>query len=167
MCQFFQSWRRSWRPVPSAQHYTRKQIIVEYFPQESVQNWTEEQIVDVCPFARSRKSSKLCSSCQKSQCRIARLSRLCEHHISHVHFSCVINSDTCAHAGPKFGSVLTHPIPRSCFMCHLVCLSDCPLFDISIHFFFLTFFSLITLSFLLPVNFIFQDVVDKSPVQLC
>ena len=46
----------------------------------------------------------------------------------------------------------------------VVCLSDC--FDISIHFFFLIFFSLINLFFLLPVNFIFQDVVDKSPVQL-
>ena len=46
----------------------------------------------------------------------------------------------------------------------IVCVSDC--LDISIHFFFLIFFSLITLSFLLPVDFIFQDVVDKSPVQL-
>ena len=43
----------------------------------------------------------------------------------------------------------------------VVCFSDC--LDISIHFFFLIF-SLITLFFLLPVNFIFQDVVDKSPV---
>ena len=51
-------------------------------------------------------------------------------------------------------------------MCHLVCLSDCPLFDNSIYFFILTVFSLITLFFLLPVNFIFQGVVDKSPVQL-
>ena len=45
----------------------------------------------------------------------------------------------------------------------VVCLLDC--FDISIHFSFLIF-SLITLFFLLPVNFIFQDVVDKSPAQL-
>ena len=45
----------------------------------------------------------------------------------------------------------------------VVCLSDCPLLDNSIHFFFLTVFSLITLSFLLPVNFIFLDVVDKYP----
>ena len=37
----------------------------------------------------------------------------------------------------------------------IVCVSDC--LDISIHFFFLIFFSLITLSFLLPVDFIFQD----------
>ena len=45
----------------------------------------------------------------------------------------------------------------------VVCLSDC--LDISIHFFFHIFFSLITLLCLLPVNFIFQDVVDKPPVQ--
>ena len=50
-------------------------------------------------------------------------------------------------------------------MCHLVCLSDCHLFDNSVHFFFLTIFCLITLSFLLPVNFIFQDVVDKYRAQ--
>ena len=43
---------------------------------------------------------------------------------------------------------------------HLVvlCFSDC--LDISIHFSFLIF-SLITVFFLLPVNFIFQDVVDN------
>ena len=46
----------------------------------------------------------------------------------------------------------------------IVCLSDC--LDLSSHFFFLISISLITLFFLLPVNFIFQDVVDKSPVQL-
>ena len=41
----------------------------------------------------------------------------------------------------------------------IVCLSDC--LDISIHIHFLIF-SMITLFFLLPVNFIFQDVADKS-----
>ena len=34
-----------------------------------------------------------------------------------------------------------------CFMCHLVCLSDCSLFDDSTFLYFLTIFSLITLSF--------------------
>ena len=48
--------------------------------------------------------------------------------------------------------------PRSCLM-RIVRLSDC--FHISIHFFFFIFISLITLLFLLPVNFIFQDVVDQ------
>ena len=48
-------------------------------------------------------------------------------------------------------------------MFHVTVVSDCPLFDSSIYFFF-TIFSLITMSFLLPVNFIFQDVVDKFPV---
>ena len=43
----------------------------------------------------------------------------------------------------------------------VVVVSDCSLFDDSI---FLTIFSLVTLSFLLPVNFIFQDVVDKFHV---
>ena len=43
----------------------------------------------------------------------------------------------------------------------VVVVSDCPPFGNSIYFF-LTVFSLITLSFLLPVNFIFQDVVDKN-----
>ena len=43
-----------------------------------------------------------------------------------------------------------------------VCLID--LFDISIYFSFLPIFSLITVFFSLPVNFIFQDVVDKFPV---
>ena len=42
----------------------------------------------------------------------------------------------------------------------IVCFSDC--LDISIHFFSFLIFSLITLFFLLPVNFVFQDVVDKS-----
>ena len=61
----------------------------------------------------------------------------------------------------KFGSALTHPIHVSCFMrIVVVCPSD--LFDISIYFSFLTVFSLITLSFLLPVNFIFHDVVDET-----
>ena len=48
----------------------------------------------------------------------------------------------------------------------VVVVSDCShsLFDNSIYLFFLTVFSLITLSFLLPANFIFQDVVDKFPV---
>ena len=43
----------------------------------------------------------------------------------------------------------------------VVCFSD----STSIYLPFLIF-SLITLFFLLPVNFIFQVVVDKSPVQL-
>ena len=43
----------------------------------------------------------------------------------------------------------------------IVCLSDC--LGISIHFFSFLTVSLITLFFLLPVNFIFQDVVDKYP----
>ena len=58
--------------------------------------------------------------------------------------------------------VSTHSI--SCFMCHLVCPSRCSLFDDSIFLSLLTIFFLITLSFLLPVNFTFQDVVDKFPV---
>ena len=65
--------------------------------------------------------------------------------------------------GSSLGPHSLYPIHVSCFM-RIVCVSDC--LDISIHFFFLIFFSLITLSFLLPVDFIFQDVVDKSPVQL-
>ena len=44
----------------------------------------------------------------------------------------------------------------------IVCLSDC--LDISIHFFFLILS--LSLFFLLPVNFIFQDVVAKLPVPL-
>ena len=48
----------------------------------------------------------------------------------------------------------------------VVVVSDCSLFDDSTFLSFLTIFSVITLFFLLPVNFIFQDVVDKSPVQL-
>ena len=39
----------------------------------------------------------------------------------------------------------------------VIVVSDCPLFDDSTFLSFLTIFSLITLSFLLPVNFIFQD----------
>ena len=62
----------------------------------------------------------------------------------------------------KFGSALVPSHP--CFMRIVVVASDCSLFDNSIFLFFLTVFSLITLSFLLPVNFIFQDVVDKFPV---
>ena len=38
------------------------------------------------------------------------------------------------------------------------------LFDYSTFLSLLTIFSLIVLSFLLPINFIFQDVVDKFPV---
>ena len=38
------------------------------------------------------------------------------------------------------------------------------LFDFSTFLSLLTIFSLIILSFLLPINFIFQDVVDKFPV---
>ena len=72
----------------------------------------------------------------------------------------IFHSDTCTRIAQVW--VRTHPI--SCFMCHLVCLSDCSLFDHSTFLSFLTIFSLITLSFLLPVNFIFQDVVDKFPV---
>ena len=45
----------------------------------------------------------------------------------------------------------------------IVCLSDC--FDISIQFHFLIF-SLITLFFLLPVDFIFQYVVFHPAVHL-
>ena len=56
-----------------------------------------------------------------------------------------------------------HVIPSSWFMRN-VCFSDC--FDISIHFFSFLTVSLITLFFLLPVNFIFQDVVADPPVQL-
>ena len=58
--------------------------------------------------------------------------------------------------------VRTHSI--SCFMCHLVCPSD--LFDDSIFLSFLTIFSLITLSFLLPVNFIFQGCGGQIPCAL-
>ena len=83
--------------------------------------------------------------------------RVCEHHTSHVHFSQWI---TCTWL--KFGSALISAHP--CFMRIVVVVSDCCLFDNSIFFFFLTIFSLITLCFLLPVNFIFQDVVDKFPV---
>ena len=60
--------------------------------------------------------------------------------------------------------VRTHSITS---MLHAHCVSvvsDCSLFDDSIFLSFLTIFFLITLSFLLPVNFIFQDVVDKFPV---
>ena len=63
-----------------------------------------------------------------------------------------------AHAWLKFGSALIHP-------CLVIWLCVSLIFDISIRFSFLIF-SLITLFFLLQVNFIFQDVVDKSPVQL-
>ena len=45
----------------------------------------------------------------------------------------------------------------------VVVVSDCSLFDDTIFLSF-TIFSLITLSFFLPVNFIFHDVVDKFPV---
>ena len=67
-----------------------------------------------------------------------------------------------AHAWLKIGSALipSHP----CFMRIVVVVSDCSLFDDSTFLSFLTIFSLITLSFLLPVNIIFQDVVDKFPV---
>ena len=52
---------------------------------------------------------------------------------------------------------------------HVSVVSGCSLFDDSLFddstfLSLLTIFSLITLSFLLPVNFIFQDVVDKFPV---
>ena len=52
----------------------------------------------------------------------------------------------------------------------LVMMSSCAhvfvltLFDCSTSLSLLTIFSLIILSFLLPINFIFQDVVDKFPV---
>ena len=47
----------------------------------------------------------------------------------------------------------------------VMCLSNC--FHISIHFFlFLNSISLITMFFLLSVNFIFQDVVDNPPVRV-
>ena len=52
-------------------------------------------------------------------------------------------------------------------MLHAHCVvdvSDCSLFDDSTFLSLLTIFTFITLSFLLPVNFIFQDVVDKFPV---
>ena len=49
--------------------------------------------------------------------------------------------------------------------CALLCVSLIAL-DNSIHFSFLTVVSLITLFFLLPVNFVFQDVVAESPVHL-
>ena len=67
-----------------------------------------------------------------------------------------------AHAWLKFGSALipSHP----CFMRIVVVVSDCSLFDNSIFLSLLTILFLITLSLLLPVNFIFQDVVDKFPV---
>ena len=79
----------------------------------------------------------------------------CEHHTSHRPFFTVIHIHCVHHAWLKFGSAPTPSHP--CFM-RIVCFSDC--FDISIHFFLI--FSLTTLFFLLPVNFIFQDVVDKS-----
>ena len=53
----------------------------------------------------------------------------------------------------NFSKVWVRTHPFSCFMSHLVWLSDCILFDNSVHFFFLTIFFL---SFFLPVKFIFQ-----------
>ena len=73
----------------------------------------------------------------------------------------IFHSDACTRMAQVW--VRTHPI--SCFMRIVVVVSDCSLFDNSIFLSFLTIFSLITLSFLLPVSFIFQDVVDKFPVQ--
>ena len=74
----------------------------------------------------------------------------------------IFHSELHAHAWLKFGSALipSHP----CFMRIVVVVSDCSLFDDSTFLSFLTIFSLITLSFLLPVKFIFQDVVDKFHV---
>ena len=72
----------------------------------------------------------------------------------------IFHSESHAHAWLKFW-VRTH---SSHLMFHVSVVFDCLLFDNSIHFSFPTVFSLDTLSFLLPVNFIFQDVVDKFPV---
>ena len=79
----------------------------------------------------------------------------CENHTSYVEFSHRI---TCTRMAQVW--VRTHSI--SCFMCHLMCPSD--LFDDSTFLSLLTTFSLLILFFLLPINFIFHDVVDKFPV---
>ena len=49
-------------------------------------------------------------------------------------------------------------------MCHLVVSAVPDLSDFSIHFFSFVIISLITLLFLLPDTFNFQDVVGKHPV---
>ena len=82
-----------------------------------------------------------------------------KHHTSHVHFSQCL---TCT----RMAQVWVRPHSISCFMCHLVCLSDCSLFDDSTLLSLLTIFSLITLSFLLPVNFIFQGCGGQIPCGL-
>ena len=89
---------------------------------------------------------------------------LCEHHHLTRPFFTVLRTNSHAQHWLKFESALIScVIPSSWFM-RIVCLSDC--LDISIHFFFLISVSLITVFFLLPDNFIFHDVVDKSPVHL-
>ena len=80
----------------------------------------------------------------------------CEHHTSHVVFSHRITRTrvaqvvclSCAH----YVSCVIHDV----FVLTL--------FDYSTFLSLLIIFSLIILSFLLPINFIFQDVVDKFPV---
>ena len=94
----------------------------------------------------------------KSSCSVR---GICEQHTSHVTFSrtmtrtCVaqVVSLACAHHIPCVISM------RFCCVC--VCLS---LFDFSTFLSLLSIFSLIVLSFLLAINFIFHDVADKSPV---
>ena len=62
-------------------------------------------------------------------------------------------------------SVGPHSLHHILLHAHCVSVvSDCSHFDNSTFLSLLSIFSLITLSFLLPVNFIFQDVVDKFPV---
>ena len=76
----------------------------------------------------------------------------CEHHTSHVTFShCV-------------AQVRVFVVRTSHSMCHPPHVFVLTLFDYTTSLSLLSIFSLIILSFLLPINFIFHDVVDKFPV---
>ena len=78
------------------------------------------------------------------------LAFLCEHHTSHVVFFSLIHAHAWLKSCVCRARITCHP--------HVFVLT---LFDHSTFLSLLTIFSFIILSFFLPINFIFQDVVDK------